>query len=122
MSTTAIVIIVIVVVVVIGVVGFLASAASKRRAEVRRREAGELRATARADQPTVAETDLRAQEAEARATLARAEAERAEQAAAQERQGAQVSQAKHEDTIREADRIDPDVDHTADDYRPGDTV
>ena len=57
-----------------------------------------------------------AQEAEARAQQARAQAERAEAEAHEARTVHQVEEAEHEDRIREADRIDPQVDHKADDY------
>ncbi len=34
------------------------------------------------------------------------------------RKEADMDRARQEDTLREADRIDPDVDHRADDYSP----
>ena len=61
---------------------------------------------------------VQAQEAEARAQQARAQAERAEAEAHEARTVHQVEEAEHEDRIREADRIDPQVDHKADDYSP----
>ena len=54
---------------------------------------------------------MEAKEAEARAERLRLEAERAQDSAAQARQGYDVEQARVEDRIREADRLDPDVDH-----------
>jgi hypothetical protein len=54
---------------------------------------------------------VEAKEAEARAERLRLEAERAQESAAQARQGYDVEQARVEDRIREADRLDPDVDH-----------
>ena len=30
-----------------------------------------------------------------------------------------MTRAQHEDHLREADRVDPDVDHRADGYQPG---
>lgn len=62
-----------------------------------------------------------AQEAEAKAQLARAEAERAEAERLRAEEGLAQQEARREDTLREADRLDPDVDHRADDYTPGTT-
>jgi hypothetical protein len=51
--------------------------------------------------------------AEAEAERARVEAERAATRAAELRRGQQHEEARVEDHVREADRVDPDVDHTA---------
>lgn len=60
----------------------------------------------------------RAEEAEATAEEARAAAEQAEAEALQARVAASQAEAAHEDRIRAADRLDPRVDHKADDYAP----
>lgn len=64
--------------------------------------------TAAAD---AAQARAAAEEAEARAAAAEAEADRARLAAAQQ-------EAAYEEQVRAADRLDPAVDHRADDYAP----
>lgn len=118
MDTSTIIWIIVVVVLVLLVVGLLAWVADKKRKERARLHAEELRGEASARTGTVQDSQLRAQEAEAEAERKRIEAQRADAAAAQARQGAQVEQATHEDKIREADRVDPDVDHKSTDYEP----
>ena len=59
-----------------------------------------------------------ADEQAARAEVARAEAARAEEAALQAQQGVQVEEARVEDQVRAADRVDPDVNTRTDEYRP----
>lgn len=109
---------IIVVIVVIVVIALIAMMLNKRKAEQNRAQAEGLRSEARGQTADVHESHLRAQEAEADAERRRVEAERAEQQAAQARQGAQVDQAQHEDQLREADRLDPDVDTRSADYQP----
>ncbi|GAA1776150.1 hypothetical protein GCM10009795_022760 [Nocardioides hankookensis] len=116
MSTT---VTIIVIVVVVLVVAGLAVALSRRRTAQRREHAGHLRTEAAAQSEAIDSSQRDAAAAEARAEVARAEAERAEQDAAQARQGLHVEEARQEDSLRAADAIDPDVDHRADDYRPG---
>jgi hypothetical protein len=89
------------------------------KAEQRRVHADELRHQATATTPNVTEAQLRAEEADAQASLARTEAQRADEQAALERQRLAAEEAQREDLVREADRLDPDVDHTADGYAPG---
>ena len=110
--------IVIAVVVVLAVVGLLVMAANKKKQEQRRTQAGELRTDAHAQSASVLDADRQAREAEANAARARVEAERAEQQAAEASRARDMERATHEDHIREADRIDPDVDHRSDDYVP----
>ncbi len=62
------------------------------------------------------EARVEAKEAEARAERLRLEAEQAQDSAAQARQGYDVEQARVEDRVREADRLDPDVDHRSRTY------
>jgi hypothetical protein len=118
MDTSTIVWIIVAVVVVLLVLALLASVLGKRRKEQARLRAEELRREAVGRAPVVQDAQLQAQQAEAEAQRKRAEAERAEAEAAEARQGADVEHARHEDQIRTADRIDPDVDHKADDYAP----
>ena len=110
--------IVIAIVVVLAVVGLLVMAANKKKQEQRRTQASELRTDAHAQSASVLDADRQARDAEANAARARVEAERAEQQAAEASRARDMERATHEDHIREADRIDPDVDHRSDDYVP----
>lgn len=116
MSTTGWIILIIVIIIIIALIGFLLN---RRNIAQKSARAEELRTEARSQSADMHESDLQAREAAAEADRKRAEAERAEQQAQQARQGADVDQAQHEDRMREADRIDPNVDHEADDYQPG---
>ena len=113
--TTLIIIIVILVVV-------LAAAAlviQRKNREANVARADQLRSQAASTaQATIAPAQDRAATAEAEAAEARAVAERAEAEAAQARTAAQQEEAAHEAQIRAADRLDPRVDHKADDYAP----
>ncbi len=109
---------VIVIVVVIVVVAALVSVTGKRRNEQRHDKAEELREQATTQASGLAESERQAEELRAKADLARAEAQRAEGQAANAEQGHQVEQAGYEDKLREADRLDPEVDHKARDYEP----
>ncbi|MCY7396581.1 MAG: hypothetical protein LH468_10585 [Nocardioides sp.] len=122
MSTEQIIIILVVaIVLVLAVVALVAAGAKKkkaREAEERRVQAGELRQQAGGRAPDVRDSKLAAAEAGAEAELLRVRAERAEQDAAEVRKDAAADQARQEDVVRQADRLDPDVDHRADGYRP----
>ena len=111
--------IVIAVVVVLAVVALLAAAANKKKVERRRVEAEQIRTDAHAQSAGVIDAERQAREAEQNAARARAEAERAEQQAAEAARARDMEHATHEDRIREADRIDPDVDTRSPDYVPG---
>ncbi|WP_435747299.1 hypothetical protein [Nocardioides sp. SYSU DS0663] len=92
----------------------------KQRQEEQRRRADELRREAETEHAGgLTQAQREAREAEARAELARAEAERAEAERLRAEQGLAQQEARREDALRKADRLDPDVDHEADDYRPG---
>lgn len=118
MSSTTVLVIVLVVLAVLALGAALASLARRRRQERRRSQAEGLRRDASGDSTGVAHAQVEAREAEARAERKRLEAERAEAQAAEAHRGAQMERARHEDVLREADRLDPEVDHRADDYRP----
>jgi hypothetical protein len=92
---------------------------NKRKTEEHRARAAELRNKAAGQATGLQESELQDSEAEAEAERKRVEVERAEREAEQARQAQAQEQARHEDRVREADRLDPDVDHRADDYRPG---
>lgn len=109
---------VIVIVVVVIVIALLVTMLGKRRTEQHRSQAEELRQDASSQAAGLAESHRHSEELRAKADLAKAEAERAEERAATAEQGHRVEQAGYEDKLREADRLDPDVDHKADDYEP----
>jgi hypothetical protein len=108
--------VVIVVVVVVAVA--LYAMTGKRRTEKRRERADALREEASTHAATLPEAQREAEELRAKADLARTEAQRAEQEAATAEQGHRIEQASYEDKLREADRLDPEVDHKAADYEP----
>jgi Flp pilus assembly protein TadB len=109
---------VIVIVVVIVIAALAVSLAGKRRTEQHRVRAEELRQDATAQASGLTESQREAEEQRAKADLAKAEAERAQEEAATAEQSHQVEQAGYEDKLREADRLDPAVDHKAGDYEP----
>lgn len=113
---TTYIIIAVVVVLVLGVAAYLAT---RQRHTKHRQVAAEIRSEADFHRTEIDQSSQQAAEAAARADLARAEAERVEQEAAEAQRRLEMDQARHEDVLREADSIDPDVDHRADDYRPG---
>ncbi|MBF4769452.1 hypothetical protein ISU10_16915 [Nocardioides agariphilus] len=90
-----------------------------RRTQAQREHAEQLRNEAAEKTAAVEASRREAEEAAARAEVARAEAARAEQQAAQAQQGVTYEEARVEDHLRSADRVDPDVDTRADDYQPG---
>jgi FtsZ-interacting cell division protein ZipA len=116
-TTTTVIVIAIVVVLLLVVIG--AVLASRRTKEHRRQQAEQVRAEAAAHTGEVRSSHEDLAVAQSRADIARVEAERAEAEAAEARRVLDMDRARHEDRLREADAIDPDVDHRADDYEPG---
>ena len=118
MSTQAVIWVIVAVIVVIALVALVAAMMGRRRTERNRTKAAELRLDANAQ-----ERDVERQEAEARATQARAEQARAEAdrlvADASDRQSeAAALRQEHVSQVREADRLDPEVDTKDPAYRP----
>lgn len=114
METDQIIWIVVAVVVVLAIVAALVMMSRKRRqsrSEAARNRAGELRQDAASGAAGVETSRSEAHQARARADAAEARAAEAEERAAME-------EAAVEDRVREADRVDPDLDHRSDDYRP----
>jgi type II secretory pathway pseudopilin PulG len=109
---------VIVIVVVVIIAAAIVSMTGRRRAAQRRRRADELRQQATAQASGLTESHRQAEDLRAKADLAQSEAARAEERAADAEGSHQVEQAGYEDKLREADRVDPDVDHKAGDYEP----
>lgn len=113
------VVIVLIILVVVLVAGVLWLAARRRQEQVARARADELRSDAAATAAGHAEQEARAREVQAEADRARAQADQLEAQASQEQRAYDMSRAQQEDALREADRVDPEVDHTAPDYQPG---
>jgi len=113
---TTLIIVLVIIAVVIAVAAFLIRR-KNREANVARAE--QLRAQAATQaQSTIAPAQERAAAAEAEAEEARAAAAKAEAEAHEARLAAHHIEATHEGQVRAADRIDPRVDHKADDYAP----
>jgi Flp pilus assembly protein TadB len=120
MSDTATIVLVVVVALLLAA---LAAVLVRKRAQERRaHEASQLRDVAVTHTHEVTEAEREARLKDAEAELARAEAERAEAEAARARQGLAQTEASREHLVREADRIDPRVDTSHDDYAPDDPV
>lgn len=111
-SITLIVILVIALALVVPMIRRKNREANVARAEQLRSEA------ATSAQAVLPPAQARAAETEANAAEAREVAERAEAEAEAARIEASQAEAEHEDRIRAADRLDPRVNHEADDYAP----
>lgn len=118
MTTTGWIILIIVILVLVGLGVFLMRKQKERNLEQHRERAAELRADADSRRDTLHHTEHQARQAQLQAERARVEAERAQTRADEARQGHLQEAAAQEDQVREADRLDPDVDHTSDDYQP----
>lgn len=91
----------------------------RKQEEARRDRADELRSEAASVGAERPMDEAKAREAQAEAQRARAEADQLEAQAAERQRSYDMTRAQEEDRLREADRLDPDVDHTGDDYEPG---
>lgn len=120
MDTGQIIWIIVGVVVLLVLLGLAVWIARKKQQTEHRRQAQELRqgAQATAGSGGMQQSELEAREAKLEAERARVEADRAETRAAEVEKGHLQERARQEDQVREADRLDPDVDHRSPDYRP----
>ena len=118
MSASQIVWMIVLAVVIIALIGLVGFVMTKKQREQNRARAGGLRSEAGAAATEIPAAQVRAREAEARAERTRLEAQKAEEDAARANQALSAEQARYEDRVREADRLDPDVDHRAPDYHP----
>ncbi len=109
---------VIVIVVVVVIVAAVVRLTGRRRTEQHRVRAEQLRDEASTHAAGLAESERQAEDLRAKAELARSEAARAEERAANAEQGHRVEQAGYEDKLREADRLDPEVDVKSSEYEP----
>ena len=120
MGTTEWIIIVLVVVLVLAALA--AWLMAQQRKKKQHEHAEHLRHEAQEHAAEIPETQVRAKEAEAQAERARLEAERAEKEARDAQVAATQQQAVHEDRLRTADKVDPRVDTSSDEYTPGTTA
>lgn len=117
-NTTAVIIVVVAVVVVAAIV--IALLVRTKGRERRARQANELRTTAASQSTDVEYAQREAAARQAAADQAAEEAQLAQSRAEESRRDLLHTEAQQEDTVREADRLDPDVDHSSTDYQPGD--
>lgn len=111
------IVIAIVVLIVLAAAAFYVVQQRNRKANAER--ADQLRAQAATTaQATLPGAQERAAEADAKAEEARAAAQRAEAEAEEARVVAARQEAEHEAQVRAADRLDPRVDHKAENYEP----
>ncbi len=112
------IIIILVVLVIVVAAGLIWSAMKRKKDQAGRERAGELRSEAADTAASTREREARAREAEAEAARVRAQADQLEAHAQEERTSYDMTRARQEDAVREADRVDPDVDHRAAEYSP----
>lgn len=118
MTTSQIIWTIVIVVAALLLIALIVASMRKKSLADDRARAAQLRDSADTRAAGLPDADVRAQQAEADADRARLEAQRAEEQAATARAEVDQQQALQEDRIRDADRLDPDVDHRADDYTP----
>jgi len=122
MNSSTIVWIVVAIIVVLAVAALVAALSRRKATEQRRVQAQQLRQEAVTNVDSINQTHVEAKEAEARAERARLEAERAEAQAAEAQRAVDMEHATYEDRLREADRLDPDVDHHTEDRAVADPL
>jgi FtsZ-interacting cell division protein ZipA len=118
METETLIWIIVAIVVALLVLGLAAALWSRKQKERRSAQAAQLRREAQARGPDLDEADVRARAARVEADRARVEAQQADAKAREAEQARSMEEAEYEDRIREADRLDPSVDHTSDAYQP----
>ena len=109
---------ILVVVAVLLLIGLVWTSVRRKQDQVRRERAGELRSEAAGTALDQHEHEARARQTHAEAQRAKAEADQLEVQAAKEQTAYDQTRAQREDAVREADRVDPDVNHRSDDYEP----
>ena len=113
------VIIILIVLAVLLAAALIYTAMKRKKNEVARQRAGELRSEAATSATAKQEQEARAREAEAEAERVRAQADKLDARAQSERTSYDQTRATQEDRLREADRLDPDVNHRDPNYTPG---
>lgn len=117
-NLTTIIIVALVVLAALVVIGLVVASMRKRSRADDKVRAAQLRERAEVHASGLPEAQARADEEAALAEQRRLEAERAERRAAEAHQEVAQQQAQHEDQVRAADRLDPEVDHRSEDYTP----
>lgn len=112
------VIIIVIILAALAAVALIATALKRKKEQAARERASELRSDAAQTASAKHQEEARAREAEAEAELARAQADKLDARATQERTSYDATRAQQEDVVREADRLDPDVDHRSSKYQP----
>jgi FtsZ-interacting cell division protein ZipA len=115
MKWLVIILIVLAVILAVALIGF---AVKRKKDKVARERASELRSDAATTAAATQVEEARAREAQAEAERVRAEADKLEAHAQEQRTSYDMTRAQQEDSLREADRLDPDVDHRSSDYQP----
>jgi hypothetical protein len=115
MKWLVIILIVLAVILAVALIGF---AVKRKKDQVARERASELRSDAATTAAATQMEEARAREAQAEADRVRAEADKLEAHAQEQRTSYDMTRAQQEDSLREADRLDPDVDHRSSDYQP----
>lgn len=118
MTTTQIIWLVVIVVAALVLIALVVASMRKKSQQDNRVRASHLREQADTQAAGLPDAHASAEQAEAQAEQARLEAQRAEEQAASARTEVAQQQATHEDQIRAADRLDPDVNHKSKDYSP----
>jgi hypothetical protein len=120
---------VVIAIVVIAILAAIVLAGGKKKKERDREHAGELRDQAAARAPELKKTEAHARETEAQAAAARAEADRKqaeadrlEAEATNRHQSAAEIRDEHQEHLRKADELDPDVNTKSEDYTGPDTA
>jgi uncharacterized membrane protein len=111
-------VIILIVLAVILAVALIGVAVKRKKDQVARERASELRSDAAPTAAAPPVEEARAREAQAEADRVRAEADKLEAHAQEQRTSYDMTRAQQEDSLREADRLDPDVDHRSSDYQP----
>jgi FtsZ-interacting cell division protein ZipA len=112
------IIIILIIVAVVLAAALIWTAMKRKKDQVARQRASELRSEAAETAASKAEQEARAREAQAEADRVRAEADKLEVRAHEERTSYDMTRAQQENAVREADRLDPDVDHRSEEYQP----
>ena len=109
---------VVIIVAVLALIAFIVSAMRKKSQHTKETRAAELRQEAQQRAAVIPDAQVRAKESEAEAERKRLEAEQAAERAQAARTEVVQHEASVEEQVREADRLDPNVNHKAGDYAP----
>jgi hypothetical protein len=112
------VIIILIILAVLLAAALIWTAMKRKKDQIGRERASELRSDAATTAAAKKEQEARAREAEAEAERIRAQADKLEVHAQEERTAYDMTRAQQEEALREADRVDPDVDHRSPEYQP----